>query len=181
MIIYTIGHSTRSIPELLAALAPYGIEVVADVRRFPGSRRLPQFAEPALRASLEANGLGYVWIPALGGRRRPAPDTVNTGWRHTAFRGYADHVQSDEFAEGLFELLMIAQGLRTVIMCAEVLWRRCHRRIIADVLVSLGIEVVHIADATHSTPHVLTAPARLVAGQLRYDEEQDGAVDSLTG
>lgn len=181
MIIYTIGHSTRSIPELLAALAPYAIEVVADVRRYPGSRRLPQFAEPALRASIEANGLGYVWIPALGGRRRELPDTINTGWRHTAFRGYADHVQSEEFAEGLFELLMIAHGQRTVIMCAEVLWWRCHRRIIADVLVSLGIDVVHIADATHATPHVLAEPARLVNGVLRYDEREDGAVDSLTG
>ena len=167
--IHTIGHSTRSIPELLAALAPYKIEVVADVRRFPGSRRLPQFAEPALREELPAHGLSYVWIPALGGRRRPVPDSPNVGWRHDAFRGYADHVQGEEFAEGLFELLMIAQGLRTVIMCAEVLWWRCHRRIIADVLVSLGIEVVHIADATHSVPHTLAEPARLVDGRLRYD------------
>lgn len=169
MIIYTIGHSTRSIPELLDALAPYGVEVVADVRRFPGSRRLPQFAEPALRAELVSHGLGYVWIPALGGRRRPVPESPNLGWRHTAFRGYADHVMSEEFAEGLMELLMIAYGLRTVIMCAEVLWWRCHRRIIADVLVALGIDVVHIADATHATPHVLAEPARLVGGQLRYD------------
>lgn len=167
--IYTIGHSTRSIPELLGALAPYGVEVVADVRRFPGSRRLPQFAEPALRATLESHGLGYVWIPALGGRRRPVPESRNVGWRHTAFRGYADHVMSEEFAEGLMDLLMIAYGLRTVIMCAEVLWWRCHRRIIADVLVSLGIDVVHIADATHATPHRLAEPARLVDGQLRYD------------
>lgn len=171
LLIHTIGHSTRSIPELLDALAPYGIELVADVRRYPGSRRLPQFAEPMLRAEMESNGLGYVWIPALGGRRRPLPDTINTGWRHAAFRGYADHVQSEEFADGLFELLMLAYGLRTVIMCAEVLWWRCHRRIIADVLVSLGIDVVHIADATHATPHTLAEPARVVNGVLRYDEQ----------
>jgi len=167
--IYTIGHSTRSIPQLLDAIAPYGIEVVADVRRFPGSRRLPQFAEPALRAELESRGLGYVWIPALGGRRRPLPESANVGWRHSAFRGYADHMASEEFAEGLFELLLIASGMRTVIMCAEVLWWRCHRRIIADVLVSLGVDVVHIADATHASPHVLADPARLVEGRLRYD------------
>lgn len=171
MIIYTIGHSTRSFPELLDVLAAYGIECVADVRRFPGSRRLPQFAEPALRAELESHGLAYVWIPALGGRRRPLPDSSNVGWRHDAFRGYADHVASEVFAKGLFELLMIAPGLRTVIMCAEVLWWRCHRRIIADVLVSLGIDVVHIADVTHATPHVLGEPARLVGGRLRYDVE----------
>jgi uncharacterized protein (DUF488 family) len=109
-----------------------------------------------------------VWIPALGGRRRPQPESINVGWRHTAFRGYADHVASEEFAEGLFELLMIAHGLRTAIMCAEVLWWRCHRRIIADVLVSLGIDVVHIADATHAAPHQLAAPARLVGGRLSY-------------
>ena len=167
--IWTIGHSTRSLPELLGALAPYAIEVVADVRRYPGSRRLPQFAEPALREELPTHGLNYVWIPALGGRRRPAPDSPNVGWRHEAFRGYADHVQSEEFAEGLFELLMLAYGLRSAVMCSEVLWWRCHRRIIADVLVSLGIEVVHIQDATHATPHRLAEPARLVAGQLRYD------------
>ena len=167
--IWTIGHSTRSLPELLDALAPYGIEVVADVRRYPGSRRLPQFAEPALRAELPANGVNYVWIPALGGRRRAAPDSHNIGWRHQAFRGYADHVRSEEFAEGLFELLMIAYGLQTAIMCSEVLWWRCHRRIIADVLVSLGVSVVHIRDATHATPHRLAEPARLVGGQLRYD------------
>lgn len=167
--VHTIGHSTRSLPELVAALAPYDIDVVADVRRFPGSRRLPQYAEPALREELPSHGLSYVWIPALGGRRRPVPDSPNVGWRHDAFRGYADHVQSEEFAEGLFELLMIAYGLRTVIMCAEVLWWRCHRRLISDVLVSLGIPVVHIADATHATPHVLAEPGRVVDGQLRYD------------
>lgn len=167
--IHTIGHSTRSIPELVAALSPYHIECVADVRRYPGSRRLPQFAEPSLRVELPPYGLDYLWIPALGGRRRPVPDSVNVGWRHDAFRGYADHVQGEEFAEGLFELLMIAHGLRTVIMCAEVLWWRCHRRIISDVLVSLGIDVVHIADAAHATPHKLAEPARLVDGRLRYD------------
>jgi uncharacterized protein (DUF488 family) len=167
--VHTIGHSTRSLAELVAALAPYDIECVADVRRYPGSRRLPQFTEPALREALPKHGLDYVWIPALGGRRRPLVDSLNVGWRHDAFRGYADHVASEEFAGGLVELLMVASGVRTVIMCAEVLWWRCHRRIISDVLVSLGIEVVHIADATHATPHKLAEPARLVDGRLRYD------------
>ena len=166
--IYTIGHSTRSIPELLDALAPYGIEAVADVRRYPGSRRLPQFAEPALRASLEGHGLGYVWIPALGGRRRPVPATVNVGWRHEAFRGYADHVQGEEFAEGLFELQMIAGGLRSVVMCAEVLWWRCHRRLISDVLVSLGESVLHVRGEEAPEAHRLTPPARMVDGVLTY-------------
>ena len=169
LIVWTIGHSTRSVAELMVALAPYGIETVADVRRFPGSRRLPHFAGPELRTSLEAQGLSYVWIPALGGRRRPLKDSGNTAWRHEAFRGYADHVESEEFADGLFELLMVARGLRTAVMCAEVLWWRCHRRLIADVLTSLGMTVVHIADATHAQPHVLSAPARMERGVLRYD------------
>ena len=167
--VWTVGHSTRSSAGLVAALAPYDIEAVADVRRFPGSRRLPQFAAPALRASLEEGGLSYVWIPALGGRRRALPGSVNTAWRHEAFRGYADHLASEEFAEGLFELLMVARGLRTAIMCAEVLWWRCHRRLIADVLTSLGVQVVHIRDERNATTHAIAPPARLVNGVLRYD------------
>jgi uncharacterized protein (DUF488 family) len=167
--IYTIGHSNHSAVRFIDLLRGADIDCVADVRRYPGSRRLPQFAEPVLREALPAHGLSYLWIPALGGRRRPVPDSPNVGWRHDAFRGYADHVQGEEFADGLFELLMVAYGLRTVIMCAEVLWWRCHRRIIADVLVSLGIRVVHIADATHAVPHALAEPARRVGGRLRYD------------
>ena len=153
-------------------VAAYEVELVADVRRFPGSRRLPHFATEALREELPRCGILYEWIPALGGRRRPDADSPNTGWRHPAFRAYADHVASEEFAEGLFELLMLAEGLRTAIMCAELLWWRCHRRIIADVLVSLGIEVVHIRDATHAEPHRLAPPASLTRGVLSYDEHE---------
>jgi uncharacterized protein (DUF488 family) len=167
--LWTIGHSTRSAGELIAVLRAYDIELLADVRRFPGSRRLPQFGAEALGQALAAHGIAYRWIPALGGRRRPDPDSVNTAWRHAAFRAYADHVASEEFAEGLFELLMLAQGLRTAIMCSELLWWRCHRRIVADVLLSLGYDVVHIRDADHAEPHRLVEPARLVAGRLRYD------------
>jgi uncharacterized protein (DUF488 family) len=166
--IWTVGHSVRALDEFLALLAAYDIELVVDVRRFPGSRRLPQYAAPALEASLTEHGIAYWWLPALGGRRRPEPDSPNDAWRHPAFRGYADHVASEEFAEGLFELLMMAEGLRTVVMCAEVLWWRCHRRIIADVLVSLGAEVVHIRDARIAEPHRLAPPARVVRGRLTY-------------
>ena len=168
MTVWTIGHSTRTLDDFVAVLAAYDIELVADVRRFPGSRRLPQFAAPALEESLAAHGIAYHWFPALGGRRRPAPDSPNVAWRHPAFRAYADHVATEEFAEGLFELLMLAHGLRTVVMCAEVLWWRCHRRLIADVLTSLDVPVVHIRDASHAEPHRLTAPARLVRGRLKY-------------
>ncbi|HEX6058699.1 MAG TPA: DUF488 domain-containing protein [Gemmatimonadaceae bacterium] len=166
--LWTIGHSTRAVEELLAVLDAYDIETVVDVRRFPGSRRLPQFGAEALDGALGGRGIGYRWIAALGGRRRPEPDSPNTGWRHPAFRAYADHVASEEFAEGLFELLMIAGGARTAIMCAEVLWWRCHRRLIADVLVSLGLEVVHIRDERQAEPHRLVAPARLARGRLSW-------------
>jgi uncharacterized protein (DUF488 family) len=169
--IWTIGHSTRSIDEFLAVLRAYEIEIVADVRRFPGSRRLPQFSSDALATSLAANGIDYVWLASLGGRRRPATDSPNDGWRHAAFRAYADHIASDEFAGGLAELLDLAAGARTAIMCAEVLWWRCHRRIIADVLTFLGEDVIHIRDAANAERHELKTPARVVRGRLTYSAE----------
>lgn len=168
MIVWTIGHSTRAPEDFLAALASHSIQLVADVRRFPGSRRLPQFSADALEHTLAEQGIDYRWIRELGGRRRPDPDSPNTAWRHAAFRAYADHLASEEFAEGLHELLMLAEGMRTTIMCAEVLWWRCHRRLVSDVLVSLGVEVVHIRDARVAEPHRLTAPAGLRDGQLVY-------------
>jgi uncharacterized protein (DUF488 family) len=181
--IWTVGHSTRSIDEFLAVLAPYDIELVADVRRFPGSRRLPQYSAPAFEEALATHGVAYHWLPDLGGRRRPDPDSPNDAWRHPAFRGYADYVATDPFAEGLFELLIAAQGLRTAVMCAEVLWWRCHRRIVADVLASLGVPVVHIRDARVSEPHRLAPPARIVDGHLTYQRDPrtaDGAAHLIT-
>jgi uncharacterized protein (DUF488 family) len=166
--IRTVGHSTKPIGEFIALLEAHGIELVIDVRRFPGSRRLPHFSGDALAPALDARGIAYHWLPSLGGRRRPQPDSVNTGWRHEAFRGYADHAASEEFAEGLFEMLMLAHGLRAAVMCAEVLWWRCHRRIIADVLVSLGVPVVHIRTTSAAEPHRLAPPARLARGKLTY-------------
>ena len=166
--IWTVGHSTRSIDELLAVLAAHRIELVADVRRFPGSRRLPHFAAEALEQSLAGAGIAYWWFPSLGGRRRPDPASPNLAWRHPAFRAYADHIATEEFAEGLFELTLLAGGLRTAIMCSEILWWRCHRRLIADVLTSLDVPVRHIRDARIVEPHRLAPPARLVRGELTY-------------
>ena len=170
--VWTIGHSTRPIEVVLAVLASHEIEVIADVRRFPGSRRHPQFGAEALEHSLAGHGIGYRWLPALGGRRRPDDGSPNTGWRHPAFRAYADHIAGEEFAEGLFELLVLAGGLRTAIMCSETLWWRCHRRLIADVLTSLDFSVVHIHDATKAEPHRLVAPARIERGMLTYVPEE---------
>lgn len=167
--IWTIGHSTRSGAELIACLRSADIELLVDVRRFPGSRRLPQFESSALEALLAEAGIAYRWLASLGGRRRANGTGEDSAWRHPAFRAYAEHVTTEEFAEGLFELTMPAGGLRTAIMCAEVLWWRCHRRLIADVLVSTGFPVVHVFTPEKSEPHRLTAPARLVDGVLRYD------------
>lgn len=173
--VWTLGHSTRSLEEFLAVLNAHRIEAIADVRRFPASRRLPQYRAEALEESLGASGIAYQWLPELGGRRQPNPDSPNDGWRVAAFRGYADHVASDEFANGLFSLLTTAHGLRTAVMCAEALWWRCHRRLIADVLVSLGVQVVHINDATVSALHRIAPPARLIGGILSYQSEAGGA------
>ena len=169
--VWTVGHSTRPLEEFLGLLGTHRVELVVDVRRFPGSRRLPHYGGAAIAAALEAQAVAYYWLPALGGRRRPDPASPNLGWRHPAFRAYADHVATEEFAEGLFELLMLAQGLRTAVMCAEALWWRCHRRIIADVLVALGVPVVHIRDAIAAESHNLSGPARLVDGRLTYAAE----------
>ena len=144
------------------------IELVADVRRFPGSRRLPQFSSAALERDLASAAILYRWIPELGGRRRPSPSSTNSTWRHPAFRGYADHIATEEFAVGLNDLLMPASGLRTAIMCAEVLWWQCHRRLIADVLTAIGVRVVHLRDQSAGTVHALSPPARVTRGRLTY-------------
>ena len=141
---------------------------MADVRRFPGSRRQPHFAQDALRDSLAAVGIEYRWIPELGGRRRPRPDSPNTAWRNASFRGYADHLSSAEFAAGLESLLELSQGMRTTLMCAEAVWWRCHRALIADVLRVRGIDVFHIADEKRSVLHPYTSPARVRRGRLSY-------------
>ena len=168
MIVWTIGHSTRPLQVFLDLLAGHGIQALADVRRFPGSKRHPQFAHDALSASLEAEGIVYRWLPALGGRRRPRPDSPNTAWRNPSFRGYADHIDTAEFAAGLEDLLDLSGRLRTTLMCAEAPWWRCHRALIADVLRSRGIEVVHIINERSSVPHPYTSAARIVDGRLTY-------------
>ena len=165
---WTIGHSTRSTDEFVSVLRAYNIELVVDVRRFPGSRRLPQFGSEGLEHALAKREIAYRWIGALGGRRTADPLSQNLGWRVPAFRAYADYLTSESFADGLFELLMLAEAMPTAIMCAEVLWWRCHRRIIADVLTTIGLDVVHIQTETVATEHVLAPPAHLVAGELSY-------------
>ena len=166
--IWTIGHSTRPLKTFLELLTRYELEAVADDGGFPGSRRQPQYAQAPLRSALAEHGIAYHWIAALGGRRRPRSDSPNITWRNASFRGYADHIASAEFAEGLNELLEVAGRLRTTLMCAEAVWWRCHRALIADVLCVRGIEVIHILNETHTTVHPYTSPARIIQGRLSY-------------
>jgi uncharacterized protein (DUF488 family) len=166
--LFTIGHSTRSIEAFLALLKEHEIELLADVRSIPGSRRVPQFGKDELRASLERNGIEYHWMPGLGGRRKVSPDSVNTAWRHPAFRGYADYMETDEFALALDELANIACAIPTVIMCAEAVWWRCHRSMIADAMKWAGFEVLHIMAPGKVVEHPWTSAARVEAGGFSY-------------
>ena len=166
--IWTIGHSTRPIDEFLDLLGEYRIEAIVDVRSFPGSRKYPQYGKEALALTLAEHAIGYHWLAALGGRRRALPDSPNIAWRNASFRGYADYMGSPEFAQGLIQLLELASEVRTAIMCAEAVWWRCHRSMIADALRVRGIKVMHILDAKHEVLHPMTSPARILRGRLTY-------------
>jgi uncharacterized protein (DUF488 family) len=166
--VWTIGHSTRHLEEFLELLSANRIEAVADVRRYPGSRRWPHFAQEHLKMALENRGILYTWFPELGGRRTPRADSPNTAWRSPAFRGYADYMATEAFADGLDRLINLASGLPTAILCAESLWWRCHRGLIADVLRWLQFEVIHILGPGPTASHPYTAAARIVGGRLSY-------------
>ena len=167
--IWTVGHSTRSAEEFNQILKAHDIELLVDVRSFPGSRRYPQFNRERLRQSLEDAQINYHHLPALGGRRRANPESKNIAWKNPSFRAYADHLESDEFKQGIKELLDFAQVKRTAVMCAEALWWRCHRSLISDYLKAKGWEVIHIADSQHTEPHPYTSAARIVDGRLSYE------------
>lgn len=161
-----MGHSTHALDEFLGLLAGAGVELVADVRRFPGSRRHPHFASAALAASLADAGIGYEHLPELGGRRAVTPDSPNDGWRVAAFRGYADHLRTPEFAAGRARLAALAAERRTAIMCAEALPWRCHRRLIADVFVLDGWRVLDLMPSGRLEEHVLPCFARVAEDGL---------------
>jgi len=168
--LYTIGHSNRPLDDFLALVDAHAVRCIADVRAFPSSRRWPHFNREALADALHARGVRYAWIPALGGRRHTArPDSPHSAWTVAAFRSYADYTETAEFSKGLDELLEGAHENRTAFMCAEALYWRCHRRLIADRLVVLGHQVLHIDGRTHVAEHHLPDFARIVDGRLVYD------------
>jgi uncharacterized protein (DUF488 family) len=170
--ILTVGHSTHELPELVALLRRHGVELVADVRRFPGSRRMPRFDSDALERSLATEGIRYEHLEALGGRRVPRGDERNSGWRDGGFRGYADHMATDDFASGLARLEALGRKQRGAVMCAEAQWTRCHRRLLSDALLARGWRVLHIGSRGGVEEHELTPFARVRSGQLSYPAEQ---------
>ena len=166
--IFTIGHSTHELGDFLALLRGQEIERLADVRRYPSSRRMPWFNGPLLAGSLEEAGAGYEHFEALGGRRSPLPGSPNGGWRVGQFQGYADHMASEEFQAGLERLLELAAEGRTSVMCAEAQWVKCHRRLLSDALLARGHEVVHIDSRGATRPHELTEFAVVAGERVTY-------------
>lgn len=171
--LWTIGHSTRPWEVFLAMLAEAGIEVLADVRRFAGSRRNPQFSGDTMARTLPVAGVDYVPMPDLGGRRRARPDTTNTAWRNASFRGYADYMETGEFAAARERLMDIARERRTAVMCAEAMWWQCHRALISDDFKARGWTVLHLLAPGRADEHPYTSAARIVDGHLDYSAPGD--------
>jgi uncharacterized protein (DUF488 family) len=168
--VHTIGHGTLTAADLAGVLTGAGIAHLVDVRSFPGSRRNPQHARARLAEWLPEAGVAYSWEGRLGGRRRPVPDSPNVALRHEAFRAYADHMATDEFATALDSLVEMARHEPLAVMCAETLWWRCHRRLLADALVLLdGVRVRHLFPDGSATDHAPMPEARVERGHLVYD------------
>ena len=167
--ILTVGHSNHSLETFVEILRAHGIARLLDVRRFPGSRRSPQFGAAELARALAAAGIEYVGLPELGGRRKPRRDSPHTAWREDAFRGYADFMDGPEFAAGLAEVERLGAEKTSALLCAEAVPWRCHRSLIADALVARGWEVEDVMSAASSRPHVLPGFARLEGTRVIYD------------
>ncbi|MEO9022303.1 MAG: DUF488 domain-containing protein [Ginsengibacter sp.] len=175
--IWTIGHSTRTLEELVEMLHSFQIEMLVDIRSYPGSRRYPQFNKEALEVSIPQNHILYTHLKSLGGRRKVNPDSKNTAWRHVAFRGYADYMETKDFKKGIEDLETIAIKQRTAYMCSEAVWWRCHRSMVSDYLKVHGWEVMHIMALGKEQEHPYTAPARIENGELSYEKGEELKTD----
>jgi uncharacterized protein (DUF488 family) len=164
--LFSVGHSTRDLADFLALLIENDIGRLADIRRYPGSRRYPHFSRDALSLTLPAEGIEYIHMPELGGRRKPLPDSPNTAWRNEQFRAYADHMATAEFREAIDGL--VSSPRRTAFMCAEAVPWRCHRNLVSDELTRRGIEVIHILGIGETKPHSLNPHAIVEDGHLVY-------------
>ncbi|HMC73880.1 MAG TPA: DUF488 domain-containing protein [Terriglobales bacterium] len=168
-ILYTIGHSTRSLEELIEVLQAHEIQTLVDIRAFPMSRRLPHFNRESLETALLAAGVRYVWMKELGGRRKKTlAESPNIALRNDSFRNYADYMLSPEFKEAAVKLVQLGEGARTAYMCAERVYFRCHRMLVSDYLVTHGHEVFHIDATGPVRPHKILAEARVIEGELVY-------------
>ena len=167
-VIYTIGHSTHPAEQFLALLRAHEVRQVADIRTVPKSRCHPHFNSDALDAFLHAHGIVYRHFPSLGGLRKPRPDSVNSGWRHPSFRGYADHMATAEFSAGVDALLEFSRAATTTVMCAEAVWWQCHRQLLADALLAQRVPVRHIIGPGDAKPHRLSEFAQVREGRITY-------------
>ena len=169
VIIWTIGHSTRTIEDFTYLLHLNEIDQLADIRSLPGSKRYPHFNQEHLSDYLRRHFIHYQWIKELGGRRKPHKNSHNTAWRSKSFQAYADYMETAEFSQGIEKLLSGAKEKRTAIMCSEAVWWKCHRSLVADYLKSIGIEVIHILIEDKNEIHPYTAAAKLKNGKLSYE------------
>ncbi len=168
MTIWTVGHSTRPIEELVGLLREHDITQLVDIRTVPGSRRNPQYSQNALESSLPERGVRYVYLKELGGLRKGVPESVNGAWRNASFRGYADYMQTPEFGAAVDDLVDLAGERRTAIMCAEAVPWRCHRSLVADALVVRGVQVVDIMGPARTSEHTLTSFAHVEGTSVTY-------------
>lgn len=171
MTVYTIGHSTHSAEEFLRILRAHSIELLADIRTIPRSRRNPQFESAELGRFLSDHGMEYTHLPGLGGLRHARKDSINTAWQNDSFRGYADYMQTTGFEEALQDLIEKAKQKRTAVMCAEAVPWRCHRSLVADALVARGFDVLHILSEKSAKPHILTGFAHVDGLSITYPNE----------
>ena len=170
MLILTIGHSTRPIDQFVELLRQHGVERLVDIRTIPRSRRNPQFNREPLAKSLEGEGIAYSHIKELGGLRHARSDSINSGWRNASFRGYADYMQTSEFAQAVGRLLQLCEEKQCAVMCAEAVPWRCHRSLLADALVARGIGVEHILSRSRCDAHSLTPFARVENESVTYPQ-----------
>jgi uncharacterized protein (DUF488 family) len=171
-IIFTIGHSNHPVEEFVSLLNSFGISMLVDVRNFPSSKRYPHFNKETLETLLSEKEIDYLHLKELGGRRKPVVDSVNTRWRNTAFRGYADYMETEDFKNSVLILEEIASKQPTAYMCAEAVWWSCHRALISDYLKVRDWKVMHIMSKGKATEHPFTSAARVVKNQLRYDDPE---------
>lgn len=166
--IFTIGHSTRTLDELVKMLTSFSIELLVDIRSFPGSRKFPQFNKENLEATIPLYGIEYLHMRDLGGRRKALPVSHNMGWRLAAFRGYADYMETPGFLEAIKKLEKQATKKRVAYMCSEAVWWRCHRSLVSDYLKLKGWKVMHIMAIGKAEEHPYTSPAKIIDGKLDY-------------